>query len=214
MIKETIDSKSFKLIKVIDKGAFALLEDRTRRDILQLLREEELTVKEIANRLEMTPQNIYHHLKRMVEAGLVSEIKENWSGHLIESYYTATADTYVYHEDEIPNNDIHEYIEILNGLKELSGGVEVTEENAQKLAELSKKREKILDTSGTSNGICVACSFSGYFMKLGPMNPILVGQILQLKRVISMSDEEFEETLRITRELRNFLISIKKNEKH
>ena len=46
-------------------------------------------------------------------------------------------------------------------------------------------------------------------MKLGPMNPMLVGRVLQLKSVISMSDEEFEETLRITRELRNFLISIK-----
>jgi DNA-binding transcriptional ArsR family regulator len=209
MTEKMSDSKSFKLLKIIDKATFTLLEDRTRRDILQLLRDEELTVKEIAKRLEMTPQNIYHHLKRMAEAGLVSEIKENWSGHLIESYYTATADTYIYYEDEIPSSDIHECIEVLNGLKELGGGVQVTEENAEKLAELSEKREKILNTSGASNGICGACSFSGYFMKLGPMNPMLVGRVLQLKSVISMSDEEFEETLRITRELRNFLISIK-----
>jgi DNA-binding transcriptional ArsR family regulator len=206
-------SASFKLLKVIDKETFTLLEDRTRRNILQLLREEELTVKEIAKRLEVTPQNVYYHLKRMTDAGLVSEVKEKWSGHLIESYYTATADTYVYHEDEIPSNDIHEYIEILNGLNELSGAVEVSEENAEKLAEFSKRREKILKTSETSNGVCGACSFSGYFMKLGPMNPILVGRVLQLNSVISMSDEEFEETLRITRELRKFLISIKTSEK-
>jgi len=206
-------SASFKLLKVIDKETFTLLEDRTRRNILQLLREEELTVKEIAKRLEVTPQNVYHHLKRMTDAELVSEIKAKWSGHLIESYYTATADTYVYHEDEIPSSDIHEYIEILNGLNELSGAVEVSEENAEKLAELSKRREKLLKTSGTSNGVCGACSFSGYFMKLGPMNPMLVGRVLQLNSVISMSDEEFEETLRITRELRKFLISIKASEK-
>jgi DNA-binding transcriptional ArsR family regulator len=204
---------SFKLLKVIDKETFTLLEDRTRRNILQLLREEELTVKEIAKRLKMTPQNIYHHLKRMTDAGLVSEIKEKWSGHLIESYYTATADTYVYHEDEIPSSDIHEYIEILNGLNELSGAIEVSEENAEKLAELSKRKERLLNTSGASNGVCGACSFSGYFMKLGPMNPMLVGRVLQLNSVISMSDEEFEETLRITRELRKFLISIRTIEK-
>jgi DNA-binding transcriptional ArsR family regulator len=55
---ETSASKSHKLLKTIDQQAFSLLEDRTRRRMLLLLRESELSAKDIAERLVMTPQNV------------------------------------------------------------------------------------------------------------------------------------------------------------
>jgi hypothetical protein len=40
------------------------------------------------------------------------------------------------------------------------------------------------------------------------MNPMLLSRILQYANLIGMSDEEFEASLELVRELRGFLISI------
>jgi len=45
-------------------------------------------------------------------------------------------------------------------------------------------------------------------MKFGPLNPLLLSRILQYANLVNMSEEEFEESLRLTRELREFLLSI------
>jgi len=45
-------------------------------------------------------------------------------------------------------------------------------------------------------------------MKFGPMNPMLLGRILQYANLMNMTDDEFEESLRLTRRLREFLLSI------
>jgi DNA-binding transcriptional ArsR family regulator len=194
---------------MIDKEAFNLLEDRTRRRIIQILREEELNVKELSTRLEQTPQNIYHHIKKLLESGLITEVQEKRSGHLIESFYTSSADTYVYHEDEMPSNDVHVFIEILNGLNEFSANLKVTQENAETLSDLSRRRTKILGIPNPTDDLCGLCGYSGYFVKFGPMNPTLLGRVLYYKRVLEVTDEEFEESLNLARELRNYLRSIR-----
>jgi len=201
--------ESHRLLKTIDQRAFTLLEDRTRRRMLLLLRENELSAKEIAERLVMTPQNVYHHLKKLVEAGLVVEVAERRSGHLIESYYTATADTFVYREDEIPENDTHRFIEVLNGLNELGARVEVSEANADALAELVKRRAQIRSAPTMVEDVCSFCGSSGYFTKFGPMDPNLLNRVIQYSTLMAMSEEEFEESLSMTRELRRLLLSMK-----
>lgn len=201
--------ETHRLLKTIDKDAFSLLEDRTRRRMLLLLRESELSAKEIAERLSVTPQNVYHHLRRMMEAGLVVEVEERRSGHLIESYYTATADTFVYREDAIQENDTHRFLEVLNGLNELGADVGVSEGNADALAELARRRNMLRRAPTVSEDICSFCGSSGYFTKFGPMDPSLLNRVIQYISLISMSDEEFEESLSLTRELRRMLLSMK-----
>jgi DNA-binding transcriptional ArsR family regulator len=202
--------ESHRLLKAIDQQAFTLLEDRTRRRMLLLLREAELSVKEIAERLVMTPQNVYHHLRKLMKAGLVVEVEERRSGHLIESYYTATADTFVYREDEIPENDTHRFIEVLNGLNELGAQVEVSEGNAETLAALVKKRAQIGRTPRVVEDVCSFCGSSGYFTKFGPMDPSLLNRVIQYSTLMAMSEEEFERSLSMTRELRRLLLSMRK----
>ncbi|HIH88358.1 TPA: helix-turn-helix transcriptional regulator [Candidatus Bathyarchaeota archaeon] len=202
--------ESHRLLKAIDQQAFTLLEDRTRRRMLLLLREAELSAKEIAERLVMTPQNVYHHLRKLMGAGLVVEVEERRSGHLIESYYTATADTFVYREDEIPENDTHRFIEVLNGLNEIGAQVEVSEGNAETLAELVKKRAAIGMTPRVVEDICSFCGSSGYFTKFGPMDPSLLNRVIQYSTLMAMSEEEFERSLSMTRELRRLLLSMRK----
>ncbi|MEI7581730.1 autorepressor SdpR family transcription factor [Runella sp.] len=62
---------------------FRALNDPTRRQILEILREGDLTAGEIADRFEMTKPSISHHLDLLKQAELVSADKR---GQFI--YYT------------------------------------------------------------------------------------------------------------------------------
>jgi DNA-binding transcriptional ArsR family regulator len=194
---------------MIDRETFGLLEDRTRRNIIQILREEELNVKELSGRLGQTPQNFYHHIKKLLDSGLIIEVQEKRSGHLIESYYTSSADTFFYYEDKMPSNDTHIFIEILNGLNEFGANLQVSNESAETLSNLSRRRSKFLGFPNPNEDVCGLCGYSGYFMKFGPMNPTLLGTVLYYRQVLDTTDEEFEESLNIVRELRSYLRSIK-----
>jgi len=197
-----------RLLRPITEEAFGLLGDETRRNIIFLLRDSELTVKELASKLGLTTQNIYHHIGRLQEAGLVRVKEERLSGHLIERFYTVTADTFIYSKDRMEENDYQSSFDVLNGLNELGIGVEVSEENAERLSKLHEMSTKMPGAPSVENDICTYCSFSGYFMKFGPMNPMLLSRILQYANLIVMNDEEFEASLGLIREMREFLITI------
>ena len=79
--------KAFKLIK--DPNAFQLLGDETRRRIIYLLRAKEMTVSQIAGELNLTPQAIYHHIRKLRDAGMVEVAREERVDHYIETYYRA-----------------------------------------------------------------------------------------------------------------------------
>ncbi|NLJ19466.1 MAG: winged helix-turn-helix transcriptional regulator [Globicatella sulfidifaciens] len=51
------------------------LADETRRNILMLLRKGKISSGEIAENLEMTPQALSYHLKKLREADLIYETK-------------------------------------------------------------------------------------------------------------------------------------------
>ena len=52
---------------------FKALNDSTRRDILDLLKERDLTAGEIAEAFDITKPSISHHLDLLRQAGLVSK---------------------------------------------------------------------------------------------------------------------------------------------
>lgn len=55
---------------------FKALNDPTRRSILELLKEKDLTAGQIAERFEMSWPSISHHLDLLKKAGLVTAQKE------------------------------------------------------------------------------------------------------------------------------------------
>lgn len=77
-----------------DPQAFKLMADKTRRKIVFLLRVKEMTVSQIAQELNITPQTVYHHIKKLVQGDLVEVSREVRVDHLIESYYQATAEVF------------------------------------------------------------------------------------------------------------------------
>jgi DNA-binding transcriptional ArsR family regulator len=192
----------------LTKESFKLLEDETRRRIIFLLRENELPAKEIASALKLTTQNIYHHLKKLQAGGIVGVSVERLRGHLMERFYITTADTFFYTEDRIEENQIQSFNDVLNGLNEMGIDVNVEEDIAHELSDLHERRERLMNMQSVSHDLCSNCSFSGYFMKFGPMNPLLLNRILQYYSMIKMTGEEFEEYIDETRKLRRFLLSI------
>ncbi len=55
---------------------FKALNDGTRREILELLKDRDMTAGEIADQFNMTKPSISHHLDLLRQAGLVVSIKE------------------------------------------------------------------------------------------------------------------------------------------
>ena len=84
-----------KPVKMItDPVAMELLGDDTRRRIIYLLRARELTISQIAEELRMTPQAIYHHIKKLLPAEMVEVTREERVDNFIETYYRATAEVF------------------------------------------------------------------------------------------------------------------------
>src|SRR5437867_6715366 len=86
--------KAFKVIK--DPEAFRLLADETRRRVIYLLRAKDMTVSQIAAELNLTPQAIYHHIRKMRDTGLVEVAREERADHFIETYHRATAESFTF----------------------------------------------------------------------------------------------------------------------
>ena len=55
---------------------FKALNDKTRRDILEHLKKDDLTAGEIANHFSISKPSISHHLDLLRQAGLVQSVKE------------------------------------------------------------------------------------------------------------------------------------------
>jgi DNA-binding transcriptional ArsR family regulator len=55
---------------------FKALNDATRREILELLKEQDMTAGDIADRFSMTKPSISHHLDLLKQAGLIEAEKK------------------------------------------------------------------------------------------------------------------------------------------
>ena len=198
------------IVQPITRDAFKLLEDETRRRIVFMLRDEVLTVKDIARRLSLTPQNIYHHMNRLQDAGIVRLSYERRDGHIIESFYSTSADNFVYSEDRIPESTVRSYMDILNGLNELGHGLDASLDTASQLEELYTEYLRGASSDVPRDDVCEVCSFSGFFMTFGPMNNVLLNRVLHMVALLEMTDEEFGAHLDRLGEVRRFLKSMKK----
>ncbi|WP_297498147.1 winged helix-turn-helix domain-containing protein [Thermococcus sp.] len=82
-------------VKVItDPEVIKLMLEDTRRKILALLRNREMTISQLSEILGKTPQTIYHHIEKLKEAGLVEIKRTEMKGNLVEKYYGRTADAF------------------------------------------------------------------------------------------------------------------------
>jgi len=55
---------------------FKALNDPTRREILKMLRNQDMTAGDIGAQFQMTAPSISHHLDKLKRAGLVTTVKQ------------------------------------------------------------------------------------------------------------------------------------------
>ncbi|MFT6480089.1 MAG: DNA-binding transcriptional ArsR family regulator, partial [Spirosomataceae bacterium] len=57
-------------------SVFKALNDSTRREILELLKDGDMTAGNIADQFSMSKPSISHHLDLLKQAGLISQMKK------------------------------------------------------------------------------------------------------------------------------------------
>ena len=187
-------------IKVLtDPSSFQLLGDETRRKIIYLLRAKEMTVSQIASELALTPQAIYHHIRKMKDAEMVEVAREERIDHFIETYYQATAEVFHFSHGEQKHGavDAEQTVEALKVLPRLGFDIQVSEETAKKLASLERKmsdlmhKQSFTDKAGALDGV-------DFFAKQGAA---------EYAMMLDMTDKEFEEYCSAHNEVRKILKS-------
>jgi DNA-binding transcriptional ArsR family regulator len=185
------------VMTVKDPEAFQLLADDTRRRMIHLLRAKERTVSQIAEELGLTPQAIYHHVRRLKEAGLVEVAREERVDHFIETYYRAAAEVfYISHgEGKATKMEEQQVLEALQNLLKVGVETKADHQTAAKIIALQAKmkalgcgqecQERIEKTEGVDFfGKQTMLEYAGY---------------------LTMNDGQFEEYLKLWRELRKTL---------
>ena len=189
--------KGLKVLR--DPESFQLLGDETRRRIIYLLRAKEMTVSQIASDLNLTPQAIYHHIRKMKDADMVEVAREERVDHFIETYYRATAEVFHFSHGEHKQGVIaaEQTKEALKVLPKLGFDVQVSDETAKKLVALEDKmsdlthKQAFTDKAGALDDV-------DFFAKQGAA---------EYAMLLGMSDKEFEEYCAAHREIRKILKS-------
>jgi DNA-binding transcriptional ArsR family regulator len=193
-----------KTMKTIsDPEGFKLFADETRRKIVFILRAKEMTVSQIAEEFNLTPQAVYHHIKKLVEGEMIEVTREVRVDHIIESYYRATAEAFQFvlgktsHSKEAQKEQI---TTALNALKRIGFKIEVDENTISKLAELKAEIDE-----------CCELAKEDALDKLDDIDPLTIMTAKEFVGILSMSEEELAEQQKIQKKFRNMLKSLVKN---
>jgi DNA-binding transcriptional ArsR family regulator len=71
----------------IGVGQIKVLSDPNRLAILSLLSTKEMTTTQVSQMLSISVQNTQYHIKKLVEADLISQTRSEIVGNLVEKYY-------------------------------------------------------------------------------------------------------------------------------
>jgi DNA-binding transcriptional ArsR family regulator len=193
--------KPFKTIQ--DPEAFQLLADETRRKIVFLLRVKEMTVSQIAAELNVTPQAVYHHIKKLLKGDMVEVTKEVRIDHLIESYYRTTAETFNCSVGKTSHGAkaIKEQTSIaLKALKTLGFKIDYNEDVISRLAELQVGLEDC----------CGSGKFEDKISELDDVDFLTKQMVSEYAEDISMSDKDFDKQQELKKKFRELLRSLVK----
>lgn len=201
ILKHVTKMKAIKAIN--DPKAFQLLADGTRRKIVFLLRAKEMTVSQIAAGLNITPQAVYHHVKRLKKGDLIEVSKEVRVDHLIESYYRATAETFICSVGRVSQD--REYTKeqvttVLQALKKLGFNLEFDEDQISQLVDLQVELEHD----------CCSSNFEDEISELDDVDFLTKQTVQKWAQTLSMSDEEFVRQQLITKKASDLLRSFVK----
>jgi DNA-binding transcriptional ArsR family regulator len=190
--------KPVKAIK--DPGAFKLLADETRRRMVFLLRVKEMTVSQIAAELNVTPQAVYHHVKKLLKGGMVEVAREERIDHLIESYYRATAETFFCSVGKTPLSSKvakEQLTTALNALKKLGFQIEFDEGKISQLVDVETQLEECYGSG----------KFEDMISELDDVDFLTKQAVQKYAEILSMSDKDFAKHRELDQKFMNLLRS-------
>ena len=184
--------RTFKFIK--DPRAFEVVADETRRRMIYLLRAKEMTVSQIAESLNKTPQAIYHQIKKLLETGLVEIAREERVDHFIETYYRATAEVFEFaHGDQSSDTLVADLKDTMHTLATIGIQVNATEDLISLIAEIERRQGSLSSISKELEEKISGLEDAGFHTKQHAY------KILQMAL---MSDKQFEQMQADERKLR------------
>lgn len=192
---------------ITDPEAFQLLADETRRKMVFLLRVKDMTVSQIAAELNLTPQAVYHHIKKLQKADLVEVSREERLGHLIESYYRATAESFYLSMGKTSGSSSGRKVAIeqvklaLDMLPELGFKLEYTEEQVAKLVDIRSKIEDEAKIKKLEDAVSNCCKDVDFGTSL---------LLTEFADTLQTTDAEYKNKVEASRKLRELLFSLVK----
>lgn len=191
--------KHFK--SVSDPEAFKLMADETRRKIIFLLRAKEMTVSQIAHELNITPQTIYHHIRKLVEGNLVEVTREVRVDHLIESYYRATAEVFHFTIGKTSRGK-----EVL--LEETEAVLKALSRIGFKLKYDNKAISELVDLMMEQKDCCGEKEYEDAVSELEDLDFFTKQNVQEYAGILSMSDKEFAMRNELRKRFRDLLKSL------
>jgi DNA-binding transcriptional ArsR family regulator len=202
--------KAFIVIR--EPEAFQLLADETRRKILYLLRVKEMTVNQLAGELALTSQAVYHHVRRLLKGKMIEVTREERVGHLIESYYQATAEDFLLSTGKVKAESVHnrglvkdQMSTIFNAFKKLGLNLDIDEKKISRVVDLWAELQE-------GHSCAVKPGIEDEVWNMDELSLLEKSMTCEIIAILSMSDEEFAKTERNRRQFRVFLRSLLKAE--
>ena len=188
--------------------AFQLLADETRRKILYLLRVKDMSVNQLAEELGLTSQTVYHHIRKLLKGKMVEVTKEERIGHLIESYYRATAEDFLLSTGKIKAKSVRDktmvkeqMAAVFKAYRKLGLNVEYDDSTISKLVDLWVGLQK--DCEG-----CMNTKLQDEIWGTDELSLLEKTMAAELLSVFLMTDQEFAKNEKNRRGLRTFLLSL------
>lgn len=172
--------------RISDPEAFKIFADETRRKIVFLLRVKEMTVSQIAEEIDITPQTVYHHIRKLIEGGMVEVAREVRVDHLIESYYRSTAEAFEFTVGRSSHGEKarREQVEgALAALKKIGFKIQYDEETVSQIAKLQMEMGEFLNSEKNEEALA----------KLDDVDPLTRMEAQEYASILSASDEELAE---------------------
>jgi len=158
-----------------------------------------MTVSQIAGELHLTPQAIYHHVRKLKDAGLIEIAREERVDHFIETYYRATAEVFHLSHGEGKSRKIEEQqaLEALQNLSKIGVAVKVDEGSASKLVSIQNRMQNL------------GCKqeWTDEVSDLEDVDFFGKQQLLEYACYLFMSEAEFKEYCELHNEIRHLLRS-------
>ena len=160
-----------------------------------------MSASQIAHELKITPQTVYHHIRKLVEGDLIEVTREVRVDHLIESYYQATAE--VFHFTVGKTGQSKEVLE-----EETEAALKALTRIGFKLKYNQKTISELVELMIQQKDCCGAEEYEDAVSKLDDVDFFTKQNVQEYAGILSMSEEEFATRDALRTKFRELLRSL------